>query len=386
MEGNIDYYYWKTAYDLIVKKNYRVATMSPSHNEIWLESPGRSPKRVVRLVRNDFDWMNRLKTDLAQIPEKVERVRRLIRAGKIEADNIYFSRYEPVDHQQEVLVAYNQPDRRTPLYHTLVTMESNPADVGIRKPLSSIDYPSSYEGMDLEIDRLKYAALLCAKEQNEQDRAVFNNAKPLLAYIFIFLQVVMFFILEQAGGSTNPYVLIEYGAKYNPLIIEGEWWRLITPIFLHIGILHLLMNSLALYFLGPIVERIYGRFRFLLIYLTAGFTGSVMSFLFTESISAGASGAIFGLFGALLYFGIRKPGLFFRTMGANVLVIILINLVFGFSIPGIDNAGHIGGLLGGFLTAGAAALPKSRSNAGIQLIFAIAVIIVSGAALFLGYL
>ena len=111
--------------------------------------------------------------------------------------------------------------------------------------------------------------------------------------------------MEMFGSSRNPYLLILFGAKYNPLILEGEWWRLITPMFLHIGLIHLVMNSFALYYLGTAVERIYGRYRFLFIYLFAGFAGTLASFLFSpDSISAGASGGIFGLFGALLFFGI----------------------------------------------------------------------------------
>lgn len=116
-----------------------------------------------------------------------------------------------------------------------------------------------------------------------------------------------------------------------------------TPIVLHIGLLHLLMNTLALFYLGSAVERVYGNIRFLFIYLAAGFGGTLASFIFSPTLSAGASGAIFGCFGALLYFGLIYPSLFFRTMGFNILVVLGINLAFGFTIPGIDNAGHIGG-------------------------------------------
>jgi rhomboid protease GluP len=160
------------------------------------------------------------------------------------------------------------------------------------------------------------------------------------------------------GGSQNTETLIKYGAKFNPLILEGEWWRFFTPIFLHIGILHLLLNTLALYYLGTAVERIYGNTRFLFVYLFAGFAGSLASFVYTPSISAGASGAIFGCFGALLFVGIAYPKLFLRTMGMNILVLIGVNLTIGFAIPGIDNAGHIGGLVGGFLAAAIVHLPK----------------------------
>jgi rhomboid protease GluP len=170
----------------------------------------------------------------------------------------------------------------------------------------------------------------------------------------------MFLILELFGGSSNSETLIRFGAKFNPLIYEGEWWRFFTPIILHIGFLHLLMNSFALYYIGPAVERAYGSFRFLFIYLIAGLSGSITSFAFSPFLSAGASGAIFGCFGALLYIGVHNRKVFFRTMGSNLLIIIGINLAIGFVIPNIDNAGHIGGLVGGFLAALIVQLPKQK--------------------------
>ena len=176
----------------------------------------------------------------------------------------------------------------------------------------------------------------------------------------MIIQVIVFLLMEINGGSTNSATLIEFGAKYSPYILQGEWWRFFTPIVIHIGFIHLLMNTISLYLIGAEVERIYGNTRFLLIYLFAGFSGTLASFMMSPSLAAGASGAIFGCFGALLYFGIVYPKLFFRTMGSSVIVLIIINLIYGFSVPGIDNAGHIGGLIGGFLAAGVVSLPKKK--------------------------
>nr|WP_054752968.1 rhomboid family intramembrane serine protease [Piscibacillus salipiscarius] len=93
------------------------------------------------------------------------------------------------------------------------------------------------------------------------------------------------------------------GLKFNPFIAQGEYWRIITSMFLHIGLIHLLMNMIALYYLGEVTEKIYGTKRFLVIYFIAGIFGSIASFATNDSVSAGASGAIFGLFGALLFLG-----------------------------------------------------------------------------------
>ena len=113
-------------------------------------------------------------------------------------------------------------------------------------------------------------------------------------------------------------------------------------------------------YLGMLVERLYGNLRFLIIYIVAGFGGTLASFIISPNLSAGASGAIFGCFGALLYFGVVNPRLFWRTLGLNIFVVLGINLAFGFTIPGIDNAGHIGGLVGGFAAAGILHLPNKK--------------------------
>ena len=190
--------------------------------------------------------------------------------------------------------------------------------------------------------------------------------------------------MELFGSSRNTFILILFGAKYTPLILEGQWWRLITPMFLHIGIIHLLMNSMALYFLGTTVERIFGRFRFLFIFLLAGFMGNVASFVFSpQSISAGASGGIFGLFGALLFFRLVHPRPFFRTMGANIITLVGINLLIGF-LPGIDFAGHLGGLVGGFLAAAIVSLPREK-NFPRQIIAFIATLLITIFGLYFGF-
>lgn len=194
----------------------------------------------------------------------------------------------------------------------------------------------------------------------KQEKSIFENGKPYFTYLLLLVQIFLFLFMEIKGGGSNSATLIRFGAKVNPLMIQGEWWRFFTPVFLHIGYLHIIMNSIALFFVGTLVERIFGNVRFLLIFLFAGFTGTLASFVFSSSISAGASGAIFGCLGALLFFGIVYPKLFFRTIGINVLIVVVLDLGFGFIVSGIDNAGHIGGLIGGFLVTGALYFPKRK--------------------------
>ncbi len=202
---------------------------------------------------------------------------------------------------------------------------------------------------------------LVADEQTRAERrfarAFFSRATPI-TYALLAVNVGMYLLMSYVSPELNdPGVLIAFGAKTNELLRNGDWYRLVTPIFIHAGLIHLLSNSYALWVVGPQVERLYGSARFLLIYLLAGIGGVAGSFIGQEMAnqpnvpSVGASGAIFGLFGVLAVFGYRYrhelPPAFRRAFGAGVLPVIVINLFIGFSIPFIDNSAHIGGLIAG---------------------------------------
>lgn len=157
-------------------------------------------------------------------------------------------------------------------------------------------------------------------------------------------------VMKYFGDETSPEMLILFGAKFNPLITDGEYWRLLTSMFIHIGIIHLFFNLYALFILGKSVEFFFGKIDFLVIYFISGLWGSLFSYAFNDSISAGASGAVFGLIGALIsFFAINKE--MFGKSGKQTLIsmilIAVLNLAIGFSTSGIDNFAHIGGLLGG---------------------------------------
>lgn len=156
------------------------------------------------------------------------------------------------------------------------------------------------------------------------------------------------------GGATNQAVLYRLGANVWPL--GGEWWRLVASMFLHIGVVHLLVNSWALYQLGGLFELWLGSARTALVFFATGLAGSLASLAFTlrpsggEGLSAGASGAIFGILGALIAFLFRRRE--HLTRGAKGLLSQLLfwaglNVFFGFTVPGIDNAAHLGGCLAG---------------------------------------
>jgi rhomboid protease GluP len=155
------------------------------------------------------------------------------------------------------------------------------------------------------------------------------------------------------GGSTDSEVLIALGANHPALVLgEGDWWRLVASMFLHIGIFHLLVNGWALYQLGSLFEVWLGSVRLLLTYFASGVVASLASTLFTRGLSAGASGAIFGLLGALIAFLIRRRDVLLphaRAILGQLVMWAVINVILGFSIPGIDNSAHLGGFAAGFL-------------------------------------
>ncbi|MDR3601190.1 MAG: rhomboid family intramembrane serine protease [Desulfosporosinus sp.] len=184
--------------------------------------------------------------------------------------------------------------------------------------------------------------------------------KPYFTYTLIGMNLVYFLLMVFAGlhlfpnpteGSIDQRVLIEFGAKVNTLIQAGEVWRLLTSTFIHIGIIHLTFNLYALWALGPLTEESFGHRQFLMIYFFSGLGGSIASFLFTSALSAGASGAIFGLLGALLFYSYKRPHLWKSGLGMNLIIIIVVNIGFGLSQPGIDNYAHMGGLFTGTLTS-----------------------------------
>ncbi|MDI3270236.1 MAG: rhomboid family intramembrane serine protease [Bacillota bacterium] len=178
----------------------------------------------------------------------------------------------------------------------------------------------------------------------------------------VAVMVAMWIALEQHGGSTNLQVLLRAGAQENILIWSGQWWRLVTPIFLHYGVLHLALNTLALWFAGSIVESTFGHLRLLLIFFLAGVGGSLAELLFdprSHLITVGASGAIFGLFGALLYLGTlvhqrQNWGGFLRS----VLLTVVLAFAYGF-LPGsdINNYVHAGGFLTGLAVGATLGVP-----------------------------
>jgi len=174
---------------------------------------------------------------------------------------------------------------------------------------------------------------------------MFGARTPVTSILLVAIAAV--FVLETVrGGSTDPQVLLALGADYPPLVQQGEYWRLVTSLFLHIGMLHLVLNGWALYQLGGLFELLLGSGRLLVVYFLSGIVGSIASNIFTHSLSAGASGAIFGIMGAIIAFLMKRRENLTPQAKSLLMQLLLwagINVFLGFTTPGIDNAAHLGG-------------------------------------------
>ncbi len=213
-----------------------------------------------------------------------------------------------------------------------------------------------------------------------------TRATPVVTYAYMAACVAMFGVEWLMGGSTKTRTLVLLGAKVSELIYIGQLWRLVTPMFLHIGVQHIVFNMFSLYIWGRQVELLLGRVRYALVLLAAGVGCVAMSYAFnTAAVSAGASGAIFGLFGALLMFRRHYRQIFDRAFGVQVLFIIGVNLVMGFLGGGVDNWGHIGGLSAGFLLAETLGLPRERRPAWQRVLAALFLLCFIGGMLLIGH-
>jgi membrane associated rhomboid family serine protease len=227
----------------------------------------------------------------------------------------------------------------------------------------------------IECGQPSVQAMAEARERDDEQRfarAFFTRGTPA-TWALIGANVAVFVLMAVVAKTIDPdsprytAVLTNFGAKVNALIDQGQYWRFVTPTFIHIGLMHLGVNMYSLYAIGPQVERLYGTARFLILYLVSGIAGVAASYYMSPASgpSAGASGALFGLLGVLFVFGFRYraelPGIFRQAFNPRGLVPVLaLNLFITFTIPIIDKWAHLGGLFAG--GALAAVIPYFRTN------------------------
>lgn len=245
-----------------------------------------------------------------------------------------------------------------------------------------------------------------------RERYNLNYARAVLSrpyiftIVFLVLNFFVFLLMWQASGMSTQVlwagfpesILYSFGAKTNYLIRHHhEWWRFLTPVFIHVNLPHLLINMYSLWVIGPWVEKLYGSARFVVFWVATGIAGVLASYLTVvpgshpgalgsflikshDDPSAGASGALFGMVGVLFVFGIKYrrelPEGFKRAFGTGLLPIILLNLVIGFVGRGIiDNAAHLGGLLSGAALASVVSYKRPGQSTGMTIAWRVAQVI-----------
>lgn len=181
--------------------------------------------------------------------------------------------------------------------------------------------------------------------------------KPVCTISLVVINVFIFLVLSFLGRTEDAGFMLEHGAMYTPYIIGyGEYYRIFTAMFLHFGFEHLFNNMLTLFIVGQTLEAEVGKWKFLIIYFISGICGGLLSLLQDivtgqNAVAAGASGAIFGLIGAVLYIAIRRRGRVGNISGRGLLIMTILSLYLGYTEGGIDNFAHIGGLIGGIILA-----------------------------------
>lgn len=353
---NIDEIVMKLLHYFITKQNYNPIVLHGAKNEIWLENMEKDYK-IVRIVSNYIHNDEQLDFDLFRTKQIRKQIKRKTLSLKMNVLNIFVNLGDNVNldnakpSQMDCLNINKLSD---------FTKYSNIIEI-----YPDIDKETNKEaGIELF---LKLSSEISKKSEQDAISAekVFKDKRPYITIALIIINIALFILMYILGnGSQDGETLLKFGANYSPFVKAGQYYRLITSAFLHIGLIHLLCNMYALYILGPQIESFFGKFKFIIIYLGSAIIGNLLSCMFEAgSLAAGASGAIFGLMGALLYFGYHYRAYLGGVMRSQLIPVILFNLIIGFSTNGVSNAAHIGGLLGGVLLAMAVGVPnKSKTG------------------------
>ena len=332
----------KLVHYFITKENYAPIIVNGAKNEIWLENTD-APYKIIRINSNYIHNDEQFKFDLFKIKNIVKQVKKRTLSFSMNTLNINVN----VNNDVKII------DEKNISSVTLNNEEDIYTDEFFKTnfPLLKVEKKEKLDNIDFIIKTTNDINKKTEKE-NKKYENTFKKKKIIATKVIILINIIAFFAMYIFGnGSLDSQTLINFGANFGPLVKSGQIYRLLTCAFLHIGILHLVFNMYALFIIGSQIENFLGKFKFLFIYIISAIGASLMSIIFSNNISAGASGAIFGLMGALLYFGYYYRIYLSSVLKQQIIPIIILNLFIGFVISGIDNAAHIGGLITGVLAS-----------------------------------
>ena len=330
----------KLVHYFMTKENFVPVIIHGIEDEVWLENK-HSEFRIVRIITKKMFNQEQVDFDV----DKTNDIASQIKKKTFNPFMSILSIYLDIDDE---IKEYVNSFKNTVILDDEKDLET---DKIIQKHYKSIvdDIDYKEEGFEL---LTKITGDITKKniEENERFNTMFKEKKPIITGILILVNIIVFILMYILGkGSEDTDTLVLFGANVPALIRGGDYYRLIASGFLHIGIIHILCNMYSLSVLGPTIEHFYGKAKYILIYFFSMIIASLFVMVFQNdySVSAGASGAIFGLLGSLLYFGYYYRGYIGNQIIGQVIPVIIINLVIGFMFPGISNAAHIGGLIGG---------------------------------------
>ena len=327
----------------ITEKNYNPIIIHGVSDEIWLENLENDYK-VIRIVSKHIHNNEQLGFDKFKLNQIVKKLKVKTLSIKMDVLNIYTDLGDTVNLQDKDIFIPTENH-----INNNILIEIFPDIVEKTK--------HNEDGLNLF---LKITEDINSKTTNKNKVVdkIFSKKYPLITYSLIGINILLFVYTLFA----NYDVLLKYG-MFNQFIKDGEFYRLFTSIFLHGGLIHLLFNMYALYVIGPQIESFFGKWKFLFIYIISGLSGSILSFTFNiDTLSIGASGAIFGLLGSVLYFGYYYRTYLGNVIRSQIIPIILYNLLLGFLLNNVDNFGHIGGLIGGVLSSMIVGVPDKKSK------------------------
>lgn len=327
----------KLIHYLIVERNYNPIVLQGAENEIWLENLDADYK-IVRIVTGKIINDEQLKFDIFKTNRIIKKIKKKTFTFSIKTLSIFLD----LEKDIEVTVPKNIDFINAKDENEL--KNNNIIEMVFPDMKDKLKYTE--EGMQLFLKITSDINEHNIKD-NEKVEKVFKPKYPIVTYILILLNVLIYVIPILC--NKDQYILNQF-CIFGDYVRKGEYYRLLTGTFLHANIIHLLFNVYALYILGSQLESFVGKIKYLVIYLLSALTGSLLSLVFLKNgVSIGASGAIFGLAGALIYFGLHYRVYLGSVVKTNLIPVIVLNLSLGFMMKGVDNWAHIGGLIGGLL-------------------------------------
>ena len=341
----------KLVHFLVTKENYTPIVVNGVRNEVWLENV-EGPYKIIRINSNYIHNKEQFNFDIYKTNNVARQIKKKTLSWKMNVLNIFLDlnddvKLDSIDHIDNIKVNDTQD-----LVHNQTVVEAFP---NIEKDIINAD-----NEVDLIVNVTNDINSKTAKE-NRKYEEVFKPKKIVVTYALIALCTLVY-ILQILFPS-----LTTLGAVNGSLVRSGQVYRLVTGMFMHGSIWHLLCNMYSLYVIGCATENYFGKKKFLLIYLVSGIIGSMFSCIFNTSWSLGASGAIFGLMGALCYFGYYYRLYMGKALYSEIIPVIILNLSLSLIVSNIDFYAHIGGLIGGvFITMGLGIKNKTDKQSSIN--------------------